>query len=60
MNPTNLKPGEERHEKFKNVDGLWWFDLNYRHTNGELFRKISRSLKACRDAKDKWIKKQGK
>ena len=48
------KPGETI-ERFKNWDSQWWYDLRYLHTNGQRFQNISRSLKSCRDAKDKWL-----
>ncbi|HEA19678.1 MAG TPA: DUF3873 domain-containing protein [Pricia antarctica] len=53
------KPGHEQYEKFKNVDCKYWFDYKYCHTTGARFQKISRSLKACREAKNQWLKKQG-
>ncbi len=33
-----------------------WVDYRYCHTNGKKFQRISRSLKACREAKDVWVK----
>ena len=50
MNPP---PGKEAHTRSK--DG--WYDYRYCHTNGQRFQRNSRSLKACREAKNSWIKK---
>ncbi len=52
------QPGQETVKKTVYRSGPS-YDYRYCHTNGQRFQYISRSLKACRDAKNQWIKKQG-
>ena len=53
------RPGEEKIINFTDRSGKW-IDYKYQHTNGKLFQRISRSLKACRVAKNEWVESLNK
>jgi hypothetical protein len=58
LNPKNLANGQEQHETFKSrVNRKKAVQYDYRHTDGELFSCVKPTLEACRQAKEKWIKK---
>jgi hypothetical protein len=50
--------GQEQYEKFQS-----WFSgkkmafiqYDYRHTDGELFSCIKKTLELCRESRDKWL-----
>lgn len=61
---TTKVPGQEQYEKYTQFLGRvrrTCFSYDYRHTDGELFSCVKPTLKACREARDTWLKgKAGK
>ena len=60
---TTTALGQEQYEAFTRKTGrieIQYYQYDYRHTNGQLFSCIRRTLKACIFARDEWIKKQEK
>ena len=56
-------PGEEKFVKYRLVafKGRTFNQYDYRHTDGELFSTVAKTLAECRHKRDEWIekKKQG-
>ncbi|MCL2703619.1 MAG: DUF3873 domain-containing protein [Defluviitaleaceae bacterium] len=61
LNPQSLPNGGEQYEKYKpagrGIAPRYAYD--YRHTDGELFSCVKRTLDECRAARDEWIAKKG-
>ncbi len=57
LNPKNLANGQEQYETFTAARNPY-YQYDYRHTDGELFSCIKRTLEACRQAKENWINKK--
>ena len=59
LSPQNLAPGCEQKEEYtsrirRKPETLVQYD--YRHTDGELFSCVKRTLEDCRAARDRWLK----
>ena len=39
--------------------GRRYIQYDYRHTDGELFSTVARTLKQCRERRDKWLNEKG-
>lgn len=52
--------GEENYERFQMPDGrgnlTWFYQYDYRHTNGALFSCVKPTLEKCREARDRAIR----
>ena len=50
-------PGEEKFVKYRPVafKGRIFYQYDYRHTDGELFSTVAKTLAECRHRRDKWI-----
>ena len=53
-------PGEEKFVKYRPVTfkGRIFYQYDYRHTDGELFSTVAKTLAECRHRRDKWIEKK--
>jgi hypothetical protein len=53
-------PGEEKFVKYRPVafKGRIFYQYDYRHTDGELFSTVAKTLAECRHRRDKWIEKK--
>jgi len=53
-------PGEEKFVKYRPVTfkGRIFYQYDYRHTDGELFSSVAKTLAECRHRRDKWIEKK--
>lgn len=53
-------PGEEKFVKYRPVafKGRIFYQYDYRHTDGELFPTVAKTLAECRHRRDKWIEKK--
>ena len=53
-------PGEEKFVKCRlgAFRGQIYYQYDYRHTDGELFSTLAKTLDECRRQRDKWIEKQ--
>lgn len=49
------KVGEERFEKYNSSVGGVMVQYDYRHTDGELFSCVAKTLEECRTKRDKWL-----
>lgn len=59
LNPKNLQPGNEQHEKYTcRVTKKRRVQYDYRDTDGTLFSCVGASLDACRKARDGWVKER--
>ncbi len=60
LDPKNCQPEQEQHEEFYShaVRGKR-VQYDYRHTNGELFSCIKKTLDDCRIARDEWLARKG-
>lgn len=38
--------------------GTEYYQYDYRHTDGELFSTVAKSLKECRSRRDEWLQKK--
>lgn len=47
--------GEENYERFEARRGKWFYQYDYRHTDGELFSIVLPTLARCRQERDKWL-----
>lgn len=47
--------GQENYECFEARRGKWFYQYDYRHTDGELFSIVLPTLKQCRECRDEWI-----
>ncbi|WP_300228859.1 DUF3873 family protein [uncultured Bacteroides sp.] len=52
--------GEEKFVKYRPVvfKGRIFYQYDYRHTDGELFSTVAKTLAECRHRRDKWIEKK--
>ena len=53
-------PGEEKFVKYclGAFRGQAYFQYDYRHTDGELFSTVAKTLDECRRRRDGWIEKK--
>jgi len=53
-------PGKEKFVKYRPVafKGRIFYQYDYRHTDGELFSTVAKTLAECRHRRDKWIEKK--
>lgn len=47
--------GQENYERFEARQGKWFYQYDYRHTDGELFSVVLPTLERCRQERDVWI-----
>lgn len=47
--------GQENYERFEARRGKWFYQYDYRHTDGELFSVVLPTLDGCRKRRDEWI-----
>lgn len=47
--------GQENYERFEAKRGKWYYQYDYRHTDGELFSVVLPTLEQCRQKRDKWV-----
>ena len=47
--------GQENYEHFEARRGKWFYQYDYRHTDGELFSIVLPTLEMCRMERDKWL-----
>lgn len=60
LNGCSTTPkGQENYETFypSHRPMEMFYQYDYRHIDGKLFSCIGRTLKACRDKRDKWLNK---
>jgi hypothetical protein len=52
--------GEEKYTTFCAGTGkrAVYYQYDYRHTDGELFSTVAKSLEECRERRDKWLQKK--
>ena len=58
---TCTEAGTEKYERFQSGIGRRRRTLvqyDYRHTDGELFSTVAKTLAECRHRRDKWIEKK--
>ena len=51
---TTNAPGQEQYEEFTAARNTY-IQYDYRHTDGELFSCIRKTLDACRAKRDEWL-----
>ena len=57
-------PGEEKFVKFRSCfrscafRGRTFYQYDYRHTDGELFSTVAKTLAECRRRRNEWIEKK--
>ena len=53
-------PGEEKFVKFRSFAfrGRTFYQYDYRHTDGELFSTVAKTLAECRRRRNEWIEKK--
>ena len=51
------EPGQEKYVTFiaGAFRGTEYFQYDYRHTDGELFSTVAKTLEECRKRRDKWL-----
>lgn len=54
---TTNTAGQEQYEPFK-MNGKQFIQYDYRHTDGELFSCVKRTLELCRDSRDIWLRRK--
>lgn len=47
--------GQENYERFEARRGKWFYQYDYRHTDGELFSVVLPTLDKCREQRDEWV-----
>lgn len=47
--------GQENYECFEVRRGKWFYQYDYRHTDGELFSVVLPTLDKCREQRDEWV-----
>ena len=47
--------GQENYERFEARRGKWFYQYDYRHTDGELFSIVLPTLDECRQKRDEWV-----
>lgn len=53
---TPLENGQEQHETFTNrITKKTFVQYDYRHTDGELFSCVAKTLAECRDRRNAWL-----
>jgi len=58
---TTLSPGQEQHKRFTHKKGAmtrFYYQYDYRHTDGELFSCVKLTLPECRAARNDWLAKK--
>lgn len=56
VNGVSICPtGQENYERFEARRGKWFYQYDYRHTDGELFSIVMPTLDECRIKRDDWI-----
>ena len=56
VNGVSVCPtGQENYERFEARRGKWFYQYDYRHTDGELFSIVFPTLERCRQERDKWL-----
>ena len=60
LDPKNIKPGQEQFEEFIPLGKKFSPDnkavqYDYRHTDGDLFSTVAKSLAQARERRDRWI-----
>jgi hypothetical protein len=59
MDPKHLQPGSEQYENYSTViNRKYYYQYDYRHTDGELFSTVKPTLEQCRQARDKWVQEK--
>ena len=55
-----LTPGEEKYVKFRSgaFRRRTFHQYDYRHTDGELFSTVAKTLAECRRRRNEWIEKK--
>ena len=51
---TTKAPGQEQYETFT-ASGTRYYQYDYRHTDGELFSCVRKTLDRCRAKRDAWL-----
>ena len=54
---STCQPGKENYTTFVagGFRGTIYYQYDYRHTNGDLFSCVEKSLEECRNERDKWL-----
>lgn len=54
---TTQEPGQEKYVTFiaGAFRGTEYFQYDYRHTDGELFSTVAKTLEKCRKRRDEWL-----
>lgn len=47
--------GQENYERFEAKRGKWYYQYDYRHTDGELFSVVLPTIEECKERRDKWL-----
>lgn len=57
---TTTEKGQEQYARFVAgaFRGTIYFQYDYRHTDGELFSTVAKSLEECRRRRDEWLQKK--
>ncbi len=57
---TTQEPGQEKYVTFiaGAFRGTEYFQYDYRHTDGELFSTVAKTLEECRKQRDEWLSKK--
>lgn len=62
VNGCNTCPiGQEQYEKFKTRVGrkvITRYQYDYRHTDGDLFSTVVKTLKDAREERDEWLERK--
>jgi hypothetical protein len=59
LHAKDLINGQEQHEKFySSVRRSYWIQYDYRHTDGELFSCVARTLEICIQKRNQWINRK--
>lgn len=59
--PKFLKNGEEQFENyFSRISKRFFFQYDYRHTDGELFTCVANTVEEARKKRDEWVEKRSK
>ena len=53
---TTRSPGQEQYQEYRSrVNKKVMVQYDYRHTDGELFSCVGKSLAECRDKRNAWL-----
>jgi hypothetical protein len=55
---TTTAPGQEQWETFMAAGRKCYVQYDYRHTDGELFSCMGKTLGACREQRDAWLNRK--